>query len=75
MSGRQCLKSTSKRLSEAPGGSAWDEAISDAEAMLKETRAKAKELVETIRIFKRRRDDGELFFGQGRPTDKSAKAR
>lgn len=42
----------------------WDEAISDAERMLREAQGRVKELAEAVRIFKRRRDSGEPFFGQ-----------
>lgn len=57
LSSRQCLLAETKR-------NGWDEAIADAEAMLGEAQAKVQQLTEAIRIFKRRRDKGEPFFGQ-----------
>jgi hypothetical protein len=42
----------------------WDKAITDAERMLKKTQDKARQLEQAIRIFKKRKQSGEPFFGE-----------
>jgi hypothetical protein len=65
MSSRHLLKNSPKPVS------GWDEAVFDAETMLKEAQDKVRRLAETVRVFKRRRDNGEPFFGEEAKREKN----
>ena len=46
------------------GKASWDTAIQDAEQMIKQLRARIRELKIAIKVFKERRDAGESFPNQ-----------
>ena len=61
MPSRHLLKSHKNNSSSV---SSWDEAISDAEKMMAEAQDKVRQLAKAVRVFKRRRDNGEPFFSE-----------
>jgi len=65
MSSRRLLKNTIVPVSD------WDKAIFDAELMLEEAQDRVRRLAQAIKVFKRRRDSGEPFFGQEKEPDEA----